>query len=191
NYLPRNHYSDIMKYKFVFLQHGITKDDQSEWLNSRKIDYLVTASTYEYEDISRRGRYRYTTQETVLTGFPRYDNLVKNTISKKQILIMPTWRKDLAGELQKKSSKRVKNPQFSNSIFCEMWGGFLRSDNLKKACFDKGYTVIFYPHPNLVDYIEDLNIPDYIKIGDLSTGSIQTAFKDADLLITDYSSVAF
>ncbi|WP_204360135.1 CDP-glycerol glycerophosphotransferase family protein, partial [Escherichia coli] len=102
-----------------------------------------------------------------------------------------TWRKDLAGELQKKSSKRVKNPQFSNSIFCEMWGGFLRSDNLKKACFDKGYTVIFYPHPNLVDYIEDLNIPDYIKIGDLSTGSIQTAFKDADLLITDYSSVAF
>ncbi|HDW0617095.1 TPA: CDP-glycerol glycerophosphotransferase family protein, partial [Escherichia coli] len=112
NYLPRNHYSDIMKYKFVFLQHGITKDDQSEWLNSRKIDYLVTASTYEYEDISRRGRYRYTTQETVLTGFPRYDNLVKNTISKKQILIMPTWRKDLAGELQKKSSKRVKNPQF-------------------------------------------------------------------------------
>ncbi|MDT9414117.1 CDP-glycerol glycerophosphotransferase family protein [Escherichia coli] len=36
-----------------------------------------------------------------------------------------------------------------------------------------------------------MNIPDYIKIGDLSTGSIQTAFKDADLLITDYSSVAF
>ncbi|HCN7330968.1 TPA: CDP-glycerol glycerophosphotransferase family protein, partial [Escherichia coli] len=73
NYLPKKYYADLMKYKFVFLQHGITKDDQSEWLNSRKIDYLVTASKFEHDDISRRGRYRYTTKEVVLTGFPRFD----------------------------------------------------------------------------------------------------------------------
>jgi hypothetical protein len=86
NYLPRKYYADIMKYKFVFLQHGITKDDQSEWLNSRKIDYLVTAARHEFSDISGRGRYRYTSQETILTGFPRYDNLKNRDESKNKSL---------------------------------------------------------------------------------------------------------
>lgn len=191
NYLPRKHYSDIMNYKFVFLQHGITKDDQSEWLNSRKIDYLVTAARHEFSDISGRGRYRYTSQETVLTGFPRYDNLVKRDESKKQILIMPTWRKGLAGELIKKSSKRIKNPEFINSLFCEMWGGFLRSEMLRKSAEENEYSIIFLPHPNLTDYLEELAIPDYIQVGDLTSCSIQETFKDADILITDFSSVAF
>ncbi|MDM2796130.1 MULTISPECIES: CDP-glycerol glycerophosphotransferase family protein [unclassified Citrobacter] len=191
NYLPRKHYSDIMNYKFVFLQHGITKDDQSEWLNSRKIDYLVTAAQHEFNDISGHGRYRFTSQETILTGFPRYDNLKKYADSKKKILIMPTWRKGLAGELIKKSSKRIKNPEFINSLFCEMWGGFLRSEHLRKSAENNGYSIIFLPHPNLTDYLAELTIPDYIKVGDLTSCSIQEIFKDADLLITDYSSVAF
>ncbi|HDW1223042.1 TPA: CDP-glycerol glycerophosphotransferase family protein, partial [Escherichia coli] len=191
NYLPKKYYADLMKYKFVFLQHGITKDDQSEWLNSRKIDYLVTASKFEHDDISRRGRYRYTTKEVVLTGFPRFDNLSNVDTRNNQILIMPTWRKELAGELMKKSSKRIKNKDFANSLFCKMWGGVLRSESLYNAYKKKGYTIIFYPHPNLADYISDLNIPDYVKIGSLENESIQSIFKKTNLLITDYSSVAF
>lgn len=104
---------------------------------------------------------------------------------------MPTWRKSLAGELIRKSSKRVKNPEFINSLFCEMWGGFLRSEQLRKTTEDYGYSIIFLPHPNLTDYLSELAIPDYIQVGDLTSCSIQEIFKDADLLITDYSSVAF
>lgn len=191
NYLPRKHYSDIMRYKFVFLQHGITKDDQSEWLNSRKIDFLVTAAQHEFNDISGHGRYRYTAQETVLTGFPRFDNLIATGINNKQILIMPTWRKSLSGELLKKSSKRIKNPEFVNSYFCKMWGEFLRSEQLKKFATDYGYKIKFLPHPNIADYLEDLAIPSYIEIGSLTNTSIQTTFIETDILITDFSSVAF
>lgn len=191
NYLPRKHYSDIMRYKFVFLQHGITKDDQSEWLNSRKIDFLVTAAQHEFKDISGRGRYRYTTQETVLTGFPRFDNLIANGKNNKQILIMPTWRKSLSGELIRKSSKRIKNPEFINSFFCKMWGEFLRSEQLQQLSQNYGYKIKFLPHPNITDYLDELDIPSYIEIGDLTTTSIQTTFINSDLLITDFSSVAF
>ncbi len=191
NYLPRKHYSDIMRYKFVFLQHGITKDDQSEWLNSRKIDFLVTAAQHEFNDISGHGRYRYTAQETVLTGFPRFDNLIATGKNNKQILIMPTWRKSLSGELLKKSSKRIKNPEFVNSYFCKMWGEFLRSEQLKKFSTDYGYKIKFLPHPNIADYLEDLAIPSYIEIGNLTNTSIQTTFIETDILITDFSSVAF
>lgn len=191
NFLPRKHFSDLMKYKFVFLQHGITKDDQSEWLNSRKIDYLVTAAKPEFYDISGPGRYRYTPVETVLTGFPRYDNLVSQKTGKRKILIMPTWRKNLAGELASRSSYRVKNEHFIESLFCAMWSGFINSDRLKELILDNDLEVMFYPHPNLIDYLDDLNIPDYIKIGDLHAGSMQNVFKSSDILITDFSSVAF
>lgn len=190
NFLPRKHYCDMMQFKFVFLQHGVTKDDQSEWLNSRKIDYLVTAGTPEFHDIADNGRYRYTSKETVLTGFPRYDNLSK-TETYKQILIMPTWRKSLSGELMSKSSKRIKNPDFLTSLFCEQWGGFLKSAELKKMAKKRGYKILFLAHPNLVDYLEELAIPDYIEIGSMDKCSIQTVFKQSDVLITDYSSVAF
>lgn len=190
NYLPRKHYSDIMNFKFVFLQHGVTKDDQSEWLNSRKIDYLVTAGTPEFKDIAYEGRYRFTSKEVVLTGFPRYDNL-KKTDTDKTILVMPTWRKSLSGELMAKSSKRVKNPNFMTSLFCQQWGGFLQSARLKKMAEKHGYKILFLAHPNLVDYLEELAIPDYIEIERMEKCSIQRVFKQSDVLITDYSSVAF
>lgn len=191
NYLPKKHFIDLLNYNFIFLQHGVTKDDQSEWLNSRKIDVLVTAGVNEFEDISGRGRYRFTSKEVALTGFPRYDNLYSSDIKKKKILIMPTWRKSLAGELVRKTSKRAKNPNFSTSKFAEMWGGFLRSEKLYNLAYKHGYEVEFYPHPNLMDYIEELSIPDYVKIGDITSGNIQSVFRDCDILITDYSSVAF
>jgi CDP-glycerol glycerophosphotransferase (TagB/SpsB family) len=190
NYLPRKHYCDIMKFKFVFLQHGVTKDDQSEWLNSRKIDFLVTAGIPEFNDIANEGRYRYTSKETVLTGFPRYDNL-KKTDTDKQILVMPTWRKSLSGELMAKSSKRIKNPNFMTSLFCQQWGGFLQSARLKKMAEKNGYKILFLAHPNLVDYLDELAIPDYIGIEIMENCSIQQVFKASDALITDYSSVAF
>lgn len=191
NFLPKKHFSDIMKYKFIFLQHGITKDDQSEWLNSRKIDILVTAGAGEYEDIADRGRYRFTSKEVVLTGFPRYDNLFSSDVKKRKILIMPTWRKSLSGELIKKSSKRIKNENFSVSAFASMWGGFLRCEELEKLVTQFDYEVEFFPHPNLADYIEDLKIPQYIKVKDITSSRIQNVFKESDILITDYSSVAF
>lgn len=191
NFLPRKHFSDMLNYKFVFLQHGITKDDQSEWLNSRKIDYLVTAAQHEYADIAENGRYRYTSVETVLTGFPRYDNLVQPEYDHKKILILPTWRKSLAGELLSKTSKRVKNKLFNQSEFCKQWSQFLNSEELDKLSRKYGYSILFYPHPNLVDYLDDMKIPSHIEIGTFGSESFQEVFKKASVLITDFSSVAF
>lgn len=191
NFLPRKHFSDMLSYKFVFLQHGITKDDQSEWLNSRKIDYLVTAAQHEYADIAEDGRYRYTSVETVLTGFPRYDNLVKPKYDHKKILILPTWRKSLAGELLNRTSKRVKNEFFDQSEFCKQWSQFLNSEKLTTLSRKHGYSILFYPHPNLVDYLDDIKIPDHVEIGFFGKESFQEVFKKSSILITDFSSVAF
>lgn len=191
NFLPKKHFSDLLKYKFVFLQHGITKDDQSEWLNSRNIQHLVTAAYPEFSDISSDGRYKFTSKEVILSGFPRYDTLFEKSNDSKTILIMPTWRKSLTGELIKKSSKRTKNPNFALSQFCLMWGGLLSSQHLKYLVEKNNYKIVFYPHPNLLDYLAELNIPKYIEIAEPGQKSIQQVFKETSILITDFSSVAF
>ncbi|EDP7562783.1 capsular biosynthesis protein, partial [Campylobacter jejuni] len=89
---------------FVFLQHGITQNDLSSWLNQRKIDLFITGMQDEYDSIvGDFNRYKFTPKEVKLTGFPRWDALLKNNqINTKQIVIMPTWREYIVGSYSKK-----------------------------------------------------------------------------------------
>lgn len=76
NYLGNN----MLKGKhFVFLQHGVIKDDLSSWLNTKdQIDLFVTTSEDEYLSIcGQNTRYKFTEKEVVLTGLPRHDALIK------------------------------------------------------------------------------------------------------------------
>ena len=191
NFLPKKHFSDMLNYEFVFLQHGVTKDDQSEWLNSRNIRLLVTAAVPEYEDIAGYGRYKYTDREVLLSGFPRHDSLVNAAPSEKLVLIMPTWRKSLSGPLQKKSSKRQKNPYFSESAFCNRWRTLISSPKLREYCETHGYRLAFFPHPNIMDYMDDLQLPDYVEMYRMGEHSIQDLFQRSAMIVTDFSSVAF
>lgn len=177
---------------FVFLQHGITKDDLSGWLNQKdNIDCFVTASLPEYNSIiSDSSRYKYGKKEVVLTGFPRHDSLLaSNHDENKTILIMPTWRSSIVGEPNKNGSMRDLNPDFIESSYFNHWYNILHSQKLADIYNSFGYNIIFSPHLNIIPYLELFNIPSYIDIN--SNRKIQEVFSSASLLITDYSSVAF
>lgn len=62
----RKYYKDLFKFNFVFLQHGITKDDISGWLNKYKknIRLFITAAQPEYESIIN-GHYNYSKREVI------------------------------------------------------------------------------------------------------------------------------
>src|SRR5690554_507964 len=124
--LPERFYSDLTKYKFTFLQHGVTKDDLSGWLNAKDIKLFVTAAVPEYQSIVESGPYRFTQKNVGLTGFPRHDRLYelnqnRGNAVKKTILIMPTWRQGLAGESLGLGNSRAYNPQFVHSEFYKSW----------------------------------------------------------------------
>jgi CDP-glycerol glycerophosphotransferase (TagB/SpsB family) len=191
NLLPKKHYGDMLTHKFCFLQHGVTKDDQSAWLNSRQIDLLVTAGRPEYESMVG-GRYKYTAREVALTGFPRHDALLaKKSAEPKTIIFMPTWRLHLAGKLIGKTSQRELNPMFASSDFCQQWNQVLSDaefiDRLTKA----GYRVVFIPHPNIKPYLHHFQLPPNMVVADLDSISIQDYLADCALLLTDYSSITF
>ena len=75
---------------YVFLQHGITKDDLSSWLNTKKnMSLFVTATQDEYNSIrGNHSAYKFTDKEVILTGFPRHDALLAKNKLKKKILFL-------------------------------------------------------------------------------------------------------
>lgn len=179
---------------FCFLQHGITQNDISGWLNKKEqIDLFVTATSAEYDSIvSDSSRYKYTKKEVKLTGFPRHDALINSeTKSEKIILIMPTWREWVIGKQLSTSNEREINPDFHETDYLVYWKEFLNSRELKDACENSGYRVIFSPHSSIRPYLDTFCVPDYISIFIPGSESIQSLFTRSAIMITDYSSVSF
>lgn len=180
---------DLVNFKFTFLQHGIIKDDLSEWLNkyNKNIDLFVTTVYKEYESIIE-GNYDYDEQVVKLTGLPRYDNLVD--CSDKQILIMPTWRKNLVSDIDPNNGTRKYNPSFKESTYCKTYNSLINNEKLLEAARKQGYKIIFFPHPAMWQQIQDFNKNENVIFADYNT-SYQKLFNESSLIITDYSSVAF
>ena len=190
-----DYFGDGFEYskKFVFLQHGVTQNDLSSWVNSKKnLQCFITSTNDEYSAISGSNtRYNLSKKEVFLTGFPRHDQLIAgNRLDSNTILIMPTWRQSIVGEVTV-SNTRTINPDFIETDYAIHWQNLLNSDELKELTQKFNYKVIFAPHLNIEPYLEVLTIPDYIGVWKSIDGSIQQLFQHSKLIITDYSSVHF
>ena len=177
---------------FVFLQHGITKDNLANWLNTVPISLMVTATPQETASILKdNSPYYLTNKEVRMLGFPRHDRLLRLNNPQKTIVIAPTWRSSLMGEVLI-GNQRLNNEHFKETKFLKTWRHLLNSQKLKEITEANGYNVVFAPHPNLRSYIPDFDVPNFVTIyGNNAQRSIQELFAKASILITDYSSVAF
>ena len=187
----KNVYKDLYcRKKFIFLQHGITKDDLSAWLNryNKNIDGFVCAAYKEAQSI-RDYDYFYDKQ-VWLTGFPRYDRLYHN--EKKYITVMPTWRKWLMQDFNSAESDsdatKVKD-DITDTEFFQFYNSLLNDTELLNACDKYGYTLCFMPHTNLRKSIKFFDQDKRVLFFDFDK-TYRDAFAEADLLITDYSSTA-
>ncbi|EAH9531740.1 glycosyltransferase [Campylobacter coli] len=178
--------------QFVFIQHGVIKNDLSRWLNFKKINLFITSTQAEYDSIANDYNcYKFGKKEVVLTGLARHDALLKNNRSNvKQILIMPTWRKNIVNSVVANSGKRKLNLDFKQTMYFKKYNSLINNNLLKKVCQEYGYTIVFNPHPNIMPYLKEFNFPSYIKIANQNE-SLQKLFCNSSLMITDYSSVAF
>ncbi|HAA2033412.1 TPA_asm: capsular biosynthesis protein [Campylobacter coli] len=178
--------------QFVFIQHGVIKNDLSRWLNFKKINLFITSTQAEYDSIANDYNcYKFGKKEVVLTGLARHDALLKNNRSNvKQILIMPTWRKNIVNSVVANSGKRKLNLDFKQTMYFKKYNSLINNNLLKKVCQEYGYTIVFNPHPNIMPYLKEFNLPSYIKIANQNE-SLQKLFCNSSLMITDYSSVAF
>lgn len=178
----------------IFLQHGVTMNDVSPWLNCSPISLLVTATPAERHAITGDAHgFRYSEKDVVLTGFPRHDALVAHvgaTPARPRITFMPTWRGYLVGE-SLDSNTRLINPDFMQSAYARAWQHLLAGEGLRRLWHAHGFDIVFFPHVNIQPYLSQFDLPDYVRPVTHADTRIQDLFLSTSLLVTDYSSVAF
>ncbi len=180
-------------WKIVFLQHGITKDDMSRWLNrySKNIALFLTASPYERDSIVNTPAYSYAPEQVPLTGFPRHDRLFEAahaTQVEKKIAIIPTWREDLAGKSDPHTGKRAENPGFENTDYYAFYQSLINDERLVRTATEKGFKISFLIHPALSQEAHKFH-SDFAHVE--TEYRYTDEFTRSAILVTDFSSVAF
>lgn len=185
----RKYYHDLYKFDFVYLRHGVSHNDQSSWLNrlNKNIRLLDTTSKREYEAVLE-GKYLYDKDRVSLTGLPRYDNLIDE--SKNMITIMPTWRKNLEAKRLPRSSRREYIRDFVKTEYHQFYNNLINDPRLLDVMREYGYKGSFYVHPVFEQQAKDFIGNDFITVG-CELADYQKVFKESNLMVTDYSSVAF
>lgn len=165
--------------KFYFLQHGITGNYiPLMHYNNAKIKMLFCAAKPEYDFML--SRYGYPETNLRYTGFARYDTL-HDIETKKQILIMPTWRNYITDE-----------QDFLESQYYLHWNQLLNDPQLAEYLVNNDLTAVFYPHLEAQKYLHTFQSgSERIILADFAHYDVQTLLKESALLITDYSSVFF
>jgi CDP-glycerol glycerophosphotransferase (TagB/SpsB family)/glycosyltransferase involved in cell wall biosynthesis len=179
-------FKGLVRSKFVFLQHGIIKDNMSSILNRwiKNVKLFITSAVNEYNSILNDKNYGYNEEIVKLTGLSRFDSLINE--KQKKIVFIPTWRK----EFFEGSAIYQYNSNFKNSSFCIKLNSLLSNTRLITVAKQNGYDILFRPHPVLYLQINDFIIDDYIQIVPNEL-SYQDLYSEAALMITDYSSAIF
>lgn len=167
----------IVKNKKVYLKHGIIKDDIA-LLHSDNfyIDMFITASPYEDKFIKEN--YGHEKNKIKLLGLSRYDYLEdKSTDDEIKILIMPTWRRWIKNDL--KGTEYYKKYEL------------LIESLTKKYHNKKNVKVLFYLHNNFQKFSNIFETNDVVKILTSKDYKVNELFNECNVMITDYSSVAF
>lgn len=190
DYLSRADFGDLLKFRFTFLQHGVTQADFSDFFNRARPD-LVTSSTRGEHDafVANGGPYRLTDKEVRLTGLARHDALLDGPATDdRTIVVMPTWRANLTGRALGAGNARTENPAFYESEFARRWKSLLHAPRL--ASLD--HRIVFMAHPNLEQYLPYFDFPSHIEVQTFGTGSsMQPLFRGMSVFVTDFSSKAF
>ncbi len=179
----------IYGHPFVFLQHGITRGNVSGWLNKWNQSFagFVTAAHPEYQQI-QGSEYGYSGKEVWLTGFPRFDLLEDHP--EKWVTLMPTWRKNLMGDMDPATGQRQLKPGFEDSEYYRFYHALLNDPRLLSAAEKQGYRLALFLHPQMAVHAARLGADQRIRIYPPET-PYRELFAKSSLVVTDYSSAAF
>ena len=190
----KKYITDLLNFDFIYLKHGIIKDDMSGWLNrfNKNIRLMITAAVPEYLSIVN-GDYCIEKDHAALTGLARYDNLYKKNKhhkAKKKIVIIPTWRKSIKGSYDPKTNKSVYYDKFKETEFFRFYNDLINDPELIGAMKENGYSGVLCMHPMHSEQCRDFSGNDVFEVNE-GLVDYQKEFVEGALLVTDYSSVAF
>jgi len=190
----RKYMCDLYNFDYVFLQHGVTKDDISDWINrfNKDMKLIVTAGKPEQKSFCEPN-YSYPPEVPVLSGFPRHDNLLRLQKKKpveKKVLIIPTWRKSIKGSYDPSTTESIYFDGFKETEYYKFYNSLINDERLCSYMKEKGYKGVLCMHPIHSKQWVDFEGNDVFRINH-GYVDYQNEFASSAVLVTDYSSVFF
>lgn len=182
-----DHFVDLYRFDFVFLQHGVIRNDLSSWLNrfDKNISLFITSAQKEYNSILTYPYY-YSSRQIILSGMPRYDYLENQ--SENKLIIAPTYRNGLLKLKTDRYGRRDYDPSFQLSGYAKFYNELINDKRLLKEMEVSGMVGELYIHPNFASQIGDFKGNDTVKVQQYPYDYKQ-AISTGTLLVSDYSSV--
>lgn len=175
---------------YIFLQHGVLglkMIDNTFKANGMNHANLFVASS-DFEKTIIKEYLGYADNEVIVTGLSRWDNLYEHQNQnkenlKKNIFFMPTWRNWL---------EEVPDSDFLNSDYYIEYSHLIQSEKLNEWLKNKNITLNFYLHPKFVQFSKLFHSKsENIRIISFGERPVNQLLLESDLLITDYSSIAW
>lgn len=182
-------------WKFTFLQHGVTTNDLSRWVNPKPFDLFIAATADEYHSlVDDLTQYVVTDREVALTGFPRHDELARAqrtaaASGADALLIVPTWRNYLLKPETGTGHARELVDDFWESTYIREWLGLVRDPRLKELADRAGLRIVFAAHPNLQAHMHRDLVPDHVEFVSYAETDIKAVIPRSRITLTDYSSL--
>lgn len=171
--------------KHVFLQHGVTAMKNVAPIFGRAglwgSDRYITTSKWEQSiAVEFLG---YSEEEAPVTGFARWDLLCDKSASRRQVMIMPTWRNWL---------QHHRPDEFERSEFFSSYREFLCSAETSEFLERFDATIVFVLHPYLEKFTNQFSSGNpRIEILSARTRPINELLMESKVLVSDYSSVVW
>ncbi|WP_040372286.1 CDP-glycerol glycerophosphotransferase family protein, partial [Peribacillus psychrosaccharolyticus] len=160
--------------------HGVIIHNIAPYLSKEQYNQQLFIASSEAEKEVIKQTLGYEDQDVVVTGLSRFDNL-HNLSVKKQILIMPTWRRSIFN---------LNKSQFLRSLYFNRYFELVRNEKLLKILEEKQIVLKFYVHSQMQKFLPEFAFEHpNVQFLTKQDAIVSELLKESSLLVTDYSSV--
>lgn len=167
----------------AFLQHGVMVDDM-KWYHYPNVRTDLFVCTLQKERDFVEKTFHYPAGAVKRLGLCRYDALLRPHETKRQLLLMPTWR-----------TYAVENKtqdEFTQTDYYRHWQALISCPELEALLRKYGYTAVFYPHFEVQRFLSSFHTENSrVQIAALGHADVQTLLMESAVMVSDFSSVQF
>lgn len=173
-FYPSRDYTYLIKSKIVFLQHGITIANHRGFLDrySRPVDLFICGATEEQEQVAAFSEY----PNVKCTGLARFDYLRSEHTG--YILYAPSWN-------------TIYKDKFVGSEYYKQVQYVLENEQINAMLDNRNMRLKLLLHPEFIGYSKHFTPSQNVDIIKPQAVNYNKFISEADMLITDYSSLYF
>jgi CDP-glycerol glycerophosphotransferase len=181
----------LVSHVSVYLGHGVTAINVADYRHRSQARHDLVVATAPRERDYFQTALQHDEEAVQLLGFCRFDALHEPCEVRRQVLLMPTWRRWFHGLIDK-LGKGAAIAAFRESEYFGALNALLTSQRLHAALEETDHHLVFYPHYGAQDYLAAFDRPhDRVNIADRHHYDVQQLLKESRILVTDFSSVSF